>query len=822
MKSAAWLDALIKDGRYALRVMQRNAVVTSAVIATLALGIGANSAIFSVVDGVLLRPLPYPESDRIVTLQPIGRVTGRRNDATDQKRYLFWREHQQAFSSIAAFRKASPVTVEAGQESERVLHSAVTADFFDVLQVKPVIGRFFGPGDDQAGSAGAAVLDYGFWQRRFGGDTGILGRNIRVGSRAYSVIGVAPAGMVSMLAADLWIPLVVANDPLARGTNYRVLARLRKDVTVSGARAGMEVIADQYRAAFGNSLFPDEGVGVFRYQDEAVRDNRPALLVLSLAVALVLLIACANVANLLLARAVTRRREIAVRLAIGASRSQLLRQLLIEGLLFALAGGLLSLVITRAAISAIVQYGPEDLPRLNEITLDWRVLLFTLAVAVLTGLLSGIAPALQSVRCDVRESLQESSGRTGDSGAGRRVRSVLVVLEFTVSFILLVETLLLVQTFVRLRLTNPGFDSSHVLTMQMTLNGSRYQTSAQASRFAEQATARVKLLPGVHHAAVTNYLPMSGGFNVPLGDVTGQARRESQFLGTLQWFGVTPDFFRTMSIPVRRGREFNDRDTGTSPPVVIVNEAFATAYLNGRDPLGNRIVIAWAAVGERYADAPREIVGVANDIREKSLAAESRPAVFVPLGQVSDAVSGLVNQFFALNLVVRTAGDPSGLSRRVTEEIRAVEPMMPISNVRSMDEVLSDSLEDPRFLMLLIGTFGALAVLLAGIGIYGVGSYSVSQRRREIGIRAALGARPGILLAFLLREGMLMIAVGVTLGSIGSWMLTQMLTGLLYGVGPRDPVTFGAAAAMLAGFALLACVIPARHVLRIEPIEAFR
>jgi predicted permease len=584
----------------------------------------------------------------------------------------------------------------------------------------------------------------------------------------------------------------------------------------------MEVIGEQYRAAFGNRLFPDEAVGVSRYQDEAVRHDRPALLALSLAVALVLLIACANVANLLLARAATRRREIAVRLAIGASRSQLLRQLLMEGLLLALAGGLLSLVITRAAIFAIVRYGPQDLPRLNEIALDWRVLLFTLVIAVLTGLLSGIAPALQSIRRHVRDDLQESGGRSGDSGGSRRVRSALVVLEVTVSFVLLVETVLLVQTFVRLRLVDPGFDSSHVLTMQMTLNESRYQTSAQISRFAEQTTARVKALPGVRDAAVTNYLPIGRGFNVPLGDITGRTRGESQFLGALQWFGITPEFFRTMSIPMRAGRAFNDHDTVASLPVVIVNEAFAKTYRIERNPIGNRILIAWAAVGERYADAPREIVGIVDDIHEGSLAEASRPSVFVPLGQVSDAVSKLVNQFLALNLVVHTAGDPLSVSRQVAAEIRAVDSMIPIYNIRSMDDVLSDSIKDPRFLMLLVGSFGVLAAALAGIGIYGVVSYSVTQRRREIGIRAALGAQPGTLLALLLRESMLLIAVGVTLGSIGAWMLTQLLSGLLYGVGPRDPVTFGGTAILLVGLALIACLIPARHVLRIEPIEAIR
>jgi len=816
------LDAFFRDVRYALRRMRGNLLFTGSMMATLALGIGANSAIFSIVYGVLLRPLPYPEPDRIVTLQPSRLSTGLRTETADGGRYTFWRDRQKSFENMAAVRGASPANMETEQGSERVLNRPVTAGFFRVLAVVPALGRFFDSAEDRPGSAGAMVLSYGFWQRRFGGDPRVVGRNVVLGARSYTVIGVAPLKMVSTLAADLWTPLIVEQDLLARGANYVILARLKTGVTVAQGQAEMAVIGSQYIAFASGGALAKETVGVFEYGSEAVRGDRPALLVLMVAVGLVLLIACANVANLLLARAAARRREMAVRLAIGAPRAQLFRQLLTESVLLALGGAVFGLVLAKAILWAVVERQLAALPRLDEVVLDWRVLLFTLALALATGVLFGIAPAVQSLQGDLQDRLREGAGRASESRGGRRLRGALVVLEFALSLILLVGTTLLVQTFVRLRMVDTGFDPSHVLTMATTLAGNRYQTSEQVARFAEQVVGRVKAIPGVRAAALTNYLPLAGGINIPLESITGVAKKEDEILGNLEWFAVTPGFFEAMKIQMRTGRAFDGHDTAAAPPVVVVNEAFVRAHLKNRNPLGNQAVIAWRLLSPSYADAPREIVGVARDIHEGSLKTATRPSVFIPLAQVGDRVSKFANQSKAMNLVIRTSGEPLALSREAMAEIRVVDPLIPIFNIRSMEDVLADSIKGQRFLMILIGSFGALAILLAAVGIYGVMSYSVTQRTREIGIRAALGARPAELLRLILGEGMGLAAFGMAIGFVGAWMLSRLLASFLFGVTPRDAASFGSTVIVLAAVALIACTVAARQIFRIDPIGALR
>ncbi|MGH9612321.1 MAG: FtsX-like permease family protein, partial [Bryobacteraceae bacterium] len=475
-----------------------------------------------------------------------------------------------------------------------------------------------------------------------------------------------------------------------------------------------------------------------------------------------------------------------------------------------------------AAVWAIVKFRPVDLPRLDAVGVDLRVLFFTLAVAVLTSILFGLAPAIQMLRADVGNALQQGSQRSGEGMHGNRMRGMLVALEFALSMILLIGAVLLTQTFVRLRNVDPGFNSRHLLTEQMALTGVRYETAAQVAEFARETLARVQAIPGVVNAAATNYLPLTRGFNIPLEAIEGRPRAADGFLGNLEWFGISPQFFDAMDMRLARGREFEERDTVSAPPVVIVNEAFARKYFPDRNALGQRILIAWNLIGEKAADQPRQIIGVVNDIHEGGLQSPGSPDVFVPLTQVNDAVSAEVNSMMPTTLLVRTAAEPMALSRKVADAVHSVDAMLPVFHIRSMTQVAGDSIRGQRFLMTLLGAFALLALVLAAIGVYGVMSYAVAQRTREIGIRAALGARPADLLRMIAAQGMTMALLGLAAGTAGALALTQLLRSFLYGVTPRDAPTFVVAALLLAGFALLATLIPALRAARLDPAAALR
>ena len=808
---------LWQDIRYALRLIRKNPGFSALAMLTLALGVGANTAIFSLVYGILLRPLPYPQPDRMVWVKPA--FPGGRSDRTTEDKYLFWRDHQHAFSAVASFRDSSGVNLRTGDRPERILDRGVTADFFRVLGLHPVIGRDFIAGEDEPGSNGGAILGYGFWQRRFAGDAKALGQTIVLGTKSYSIVGVAPPGIGSDMVADVYVPLIVKGNPLGGGDNFAFIARLEDGVSLAQANADMRVVAEQYRSAHPKSMGPGETIGVFAYQQESVRDVRPSLLILMSAVALVLLIACVNVANLLLARVAGRRREIAVRLAIGAGRWRLTRQLLTESLCLALGGSAAGILLANFAVGAIRRFRPMDLPRLDEVTLDWRVLVFTLGIAVFVGLLFGLAPAVQSLR----DGLQSIGGtRTIGIRGGNRLRAALVTAEFALSMVLLIGAALLIRSFANLQSVDPGFDPAHVLTLRMTLTGERYKTSAQVASFANQVAASMEHVPGVARAAVTNYLPLSSGMNIPLAAIIGQPNPEKRFLGNLEWFGITPRFFDVMRIRVRSGRGIEDRDTSASRPVVVVNEAFANRFFPHESAVGHQILIAWNLLGPAYADTPREIVGVVSNIHEGSLDALPSPAAFVPFTQVSDAVSAEANSIMPITVMARAQGDPLSISRAVLDRIHVADSMLPVFDIRPMQQVVGDSIQARRFMMMLLGSFAALALALATVGIYGVMSYVVAQRTREIGIRAALGATPESIMRGLLRQGLTLAAGGAAIGVAGALALTRLLNSFLFGVTSRDPLTFLGTPVLLALVALLACYIPARRALRVDPATALR
>jgi putative ABC transport system permease protein len=820
------LHSYLQDLRFAFRMMRKSPGVTAVALLALALGVGVTSAMFSLVYGVVLRALPYDDPSRIVAIERVG--TRGHSMGVDANRFVAWRDHQSSFEPVAAYMGGSHVNLESGDLPERILVRSVTADFFRVLRVRPAAGRFFLPDEDRPAAAPVAVLGYGTWKRSFSGNSSVVGRSILLGSKAYTIIGVAPAGMDSTLAADAFIPVDPPTSSLGSGFNFSVIGRLRDGVSLQLATSNMRLIAEQMRASNPKSLFKQETAGAYSYQEEISSDVRPRLLMLLAAASLVLLIACANVANLQLARISGRRREIAVRVALGASARRVMSQILSESISLGLVGSALGLLFAKLAVSAVISLKAIDLPRLEEVTVDWRVVLFSAALAVLTGVLFGLAPAFKVLRTDPRDALAEGGARAGEGLASRYFRGSLVVLEYSLSVLLLVGALLLTESFARLNRVDPGFDSSNALTAQMSLTGPRYQTPAQVSAFAQQVVEHVRQVPGVVSAATTNYLPLSGGFNIPLGAIEGQPNPEDKFLGNLEWFGITPDFFRAMGMRVAAGRELDERDTAAAPPVVIVNEAFVRKYLPRQHALGQHITIAWAIVGKAAVDQPREIVGVVADIHEGSLSAAPEPQTYVPVTQINAAVSTLVNGIMPTTLVVRTAGvsgtaSISGAaSHAIVDQIRAVDPLLPVFQVRGMQDVISASVQEERFLLWLVGGFAIAATLLAAIGVYGVMSYLVGMRTREMGIRAALGATPGALVRMVLGEAAVRAAIGLALGVGGALALTKLLQAYLFGVQPRDPLAFTLAPLLLLAVAVVATWLPARRAGRVAPMTALR
>lgn len=819
-----WTEYMTRDLRVALRVIRKNMVVSAIAVGTIALGVGANTAVFSLLFTTIMQPLPYRDHQQIVILELVSQKFDSRIDTTDGQRYRFWRDHQSIFDKMVAFSRPMPVTMENATQADRILVRKVTADFFSLLDVKPVAGRFFEPADTKPGSIPVAILSYACWRRSFGGTSQVLGRTVTFGNGRYTIVGIAPAPIIAPLAADVWLPLVVETDEQARGTNYHVIARLKPGVSLAEARSVASALGTEFQQTFGIRIFPDETLDLSSYEEALGRDDRSSLFVLTGASALVLLIACANVASLMLARTSARQKEMAIRRAVGASRWHICRQLMTESLLIALLGGGLGLILAQLLVKTILFFHDLGLPRLDQNVLDLHVLLFAFAASILTGFLFGVSPVLRLLRINVQGTLQESGNQSSETRGAHNARGGLVVIEFAVSLILLVATGLLLRTVIRLHLVDTGFDPYRVLTAQMMLDGPRYLKAGQVAQYAEQVVEQIKTIPEVTGAAMTNYLPLGTGLtgvNIPLQSIVGQPKA-GEFIGNIQWFGVTPGFFATMKIPVFSGRDFNISDTAASPPAVVVNQAFVRTFLHAKEPLGQQIQIGWSALGPKYSDVLRQIIGVVGDIREKSLLQNSAPAVFVPLAQIGDDVSQHVNQLVSMKLVVRTTPPPSALTRQVASQLRTVDPLVPSFHIQPMTEVLDESIQQQRFMVLLIGGFGVLAGVLAAIGIYGVMSYSVVRRTKEIGIRSALGAQPGDLLVLVLREGLSYAAFGIAVGAVGSWAATRTLKSFLFGVTVHDPLSFIAVAVILLCVALLACAIPAWRATRVQPGQTLR
>jgi putative ABC transport system permease protein len=811
-----------QDLRYGFRMLMKRPGFTAVAVVALALGIGANTAIFSVVNAVLLRPLPYAEPERLVMVWGSAPQLGFDVLPPTAAESVEWRERSRVFEEVAALRSQTwNMTGAAGPE--QIEGARVSESLFTALGVKPLLGRTFLPEEDRAGGARVVVMGHGLWQRSFGADPSVIGRSVTLNNQSFLVVGVMPQGFrfpggENMLSGlqfspkiELWEPMqLTAEELAARGThNLAVVARLKSGVSLQQAQAEMNAIALQLGEQYPKY---NKGLGVklVSLHEQVTGDVRPALLILLGTVGFVLLIACANVANLLLARAATRRKEMAIRTALGASRARVIRQLLTESMLLSLLGGAGGLLLALWGIDALGALIPETVARGGEIGADARVLSFTLLVSLLTGLVFGLAPALQASRTEVNESLKEGT-RGATSGAGHnRFRSLLVVSEIALASVLLIGAGLLVRSFLHLQHVSPGFDPSGVVAMELVLPSvapSAYTEPEQQSAFFHRALERVGSIAGVEAAAVVSTLPLTGAFESTSLKIEGRPAPPSES-GSPQanYTMVSADYFRVMSIPLMKGRAFTERDTKESPGVLLVNESLARKYWPGEEAIGKRLTIG-------FEKTPREIVGVVGDAKQTSLDAQTPLAVYLPYQQFPYA---------GMTLVVRSGADAATVAGAVRREVQAIDPSLPVSNVRSMEQVLSASVAERRFSMTLVGLFATVALLLAMVGIYGVMAYTVSERTHEIGVRIALGAQAGDILRLILGQGLLLTLGGIGLGLGGAFLLTRLMSGLIYGVTATDPVTFAGVALALALVALAACFIPARRATRVDPMEALR
>jgi predicted permease len=822
------MATFVSDVRYAVRSMRRNPGFTAVAVAALALGIGANTAIFSVVNGVILQPLPFREPDRMVRLGE-SYANGSINSSASIPKYMAW-SHNEVFAETTLYDQMGlNQTLGTGEPPIQVKSLQVSQGFFLVFGGELALGRVFDRIEDLPNGPGAAILTYRIWQSRFGGDPGILGRAIRLNKRPFTVVGVMRQGFESDPQADAWLPLQADPNSTNQGNYLFAAARLKPGVDLSQARAEMRVIAERFRKANPKWMNDGEGVAVIPMREFMVHDVRPALLILLGAVGLVLLIACANVANLLLARAASRQKEMAVRAAIGAGRWQVVRLLLTESAMLAAAGTGIGFVLGAWGVRLLLLVAPGNIPRLTDSNglhaaipvLDLRVMAFTVAVAAVTVMLFGLFPALRSSNPDLATALKEGGGRAGKGHSHNRARSLLVIGETALALVLLTGAALLLRSFAGLRSVDPGFNTHHLLTFETSLAGGDYARSAQVAELVRRGTERLEAVPGVTSAGSVWMLPMSGmNTDLPF-TIAGRPRGKSDYDGDEQHRAVSPGYFRTMQIPLLRGRAFTERDSESSALVLVINQAMAKKYWPKEDALGKTMVIG-KGLGPQFEEGPREIVGIVGNVPETGLADHGESVMYVPEAQVPNGLTELAKGLIPFAWVVRTPGDPLALRRAVERELRAVDAMVPVGHLRTMDEIISTSLARENFNTLLLTLFAAIAVVLAAIGIYGLISYAVEQRTQEIGIRVALGAARGQVLRMIVMEGAKLAAIGVAAGLAVAFGVTRLLASLLYGVKATDPLTLAGAAVGIGLMALAASYIPALRAAAVDPNQALR
>jgi len=801
---AAALDDLAQDLRYALRTLRKNPAFTLVAILTLALGIGANTAVFSVIDSVILRPLPFAHADRLVWFNgkfPLSDLAD-----VSPPDFLDYRASNQTFDRLVAMNNDPSPSNLSGDRSQQVLVSIVTGGFFETLGITPTIGRDFTPSDEQFEIPQSAILGHGIWMRAFGSDPSIVGKTIRLDGTSVTVVGVLPADVPLLSEAQIWEPTPMRNPGMQhrRGHFFKMIGLRKPGVTQAQAAADMDSIAERL-----SHQYPDTNQGWSLRQrplaEVLIGPVRPAMLLIAGAVGLLLLIACGNVANLLLARSTARRREFAVRGALGASRGRMIRQTLTESIVLALAGGTLGILGAIWLVRLLRAIGPSNLPRLNEIEVDTTVLLFTAGISLLTGLIFGLIPALQSSGRAFTDALKASTRNTA-SGSQRRVGSVLVVCQVAMSLTLLVGAGLLLKSFWRLTQVNPGFQTTHIVTAALGLNIPAYTEEAKRFRFWQEFETRAVALPGLESIAATSELPLNGEHNDSSFYIEGHTYAPSEF-DDANFREVSNGYFATMRIPVLSGRGFTGQDTANSTGVVVINEAFANQYFKNQNPIGKHLRLASATKPDI------EIIGVVGNIHHDSLSESRAPEMYVPFGQDPTA---------QMHIVVRAAANPENLAAALKEIVTGLDKDESLSDFRTLDAIRDASVAQPRFSTQLLGTFAALALILAAVGLYGLMAYSVTQRISEIGIRVALGASRANILSLILKRGSLLALCGIAVGLVASLALSRLLSSLLFAVRPTDPITFSTVSAVLAAVALTASYIPAHRATRVDPNISLR
>jgi len=818
------METFLKDLKHSLRMFAQSPAFTLAAVATLALGIGANTAIFSVVNAVLLRPVSMPDPDRLVMFQtttPQGSSSG-----SSPVKFQHYRSQTSVFQDVSAFNTGI-VNYTSGSFPEQLTLGQASVDFFRLFGATPLLGRTFTAEEDRPGGPRVAVLDGRFWAKRFNRDPNIVGKPISLSGEPYTIVGVLRDFNFEEFGPtpQVWTPYQLNPNTSDQGNYFLSVGRLKPGITLQQANERLGFSAGEYRRRFSGDLGPNGTFTVQPIRDALVSDVRSSLLVLAGAVGCVLLIACANVANLLLVRATSRRREMAIRAAIGGSRGRIIRQLLTESVVLSLAGGILGLLLGMAGIRALLAVNTANLPLVGEngsqVGLDWRVLVFTLAVSLGTGILFGLIPALQSSRTDLTTALKESGGRSGSGFRQNKARSLLVITEVALALVLLIGSALLIRSSIELSRVTPGFDTHNVLTMRMSLTGPRFEKSESVSQLVREGVARLRALPGVVDASATCCVPLQGGYGLPFRIVGRPTDDGGPFHGGGAWKTVSPGYFEVFKIPVKRGRTFQDRDDSHAPGAVIINEAMAKQYWPKGDPLNDRLIIGRGMMSEFEAEPERQIIGVVGDTRDGGLNNDPGPAMYVPQSQVPDAANALNVRLSPIAWVVRTQADPQTVSHAVQEQVQQ-STGLPVSEVRSMGDVVSLSTSRERFNMWLMTVFGVSALLLAAIGVYGLMAYSVEQRTHEIGIRVALGAQTDQVRNMVVRQGMVLAVVGILVGVVAAFGLARLIASFLFGVTAWDPLAFIGVPLLLGVVSFLAVWLPARHASRIDPIIALR
>ena len=801
------MRSALQDLRYGARLLVRAPGFSLVAIIALAIGIGANTAIFSVVYTLLLQRLPYRDADRLAVVWEHNTVRDRKSNVVGPANFIHWREMNQVFEDLAAVSMTYSVTATGSGDPEELQAQSISAELFQILGVAPALGRGFIPAENVPGTRSVVISDR-LWRRRFGGDPGILERPMISQGTPFTVVGVMPRGFSFLdKSVDVWLPIgFTAQSRTPRGRSLMVVGRLKPDVTAARAQLDMTRVSANL-----TEMFPAFNTGwtsrVVLIREQLTGDVRPALIVLAAAVAFVLLIACANVANLLLARATARQRELAVRAALGAGRARLVRQLLAESLVLSGIGGFCGLLLAWWALGLLRAVVAERLPiqRLEMVGIDPYVLLFTLAASLICGLVFGAVPALTASGSTLTDSLKDG-GRSGSGSRGKRTRSAFVIVEVALALVLLVGAGLLLRSFVRLLDRSPGFDASRTITMRITLPQTRYGGDGQRAQFLDRFFQQVDALPGVQASGAISFLPLTGLGAATSMQIVGQPVPPQGQEPVTDVRVITHGYLKTMGVPLLKGRLFNEHDASDARGRVVINETMALKHWPGEDPIGKRVRIAWDSLED-------EVIGVVGDVRHAGLDGEIRPMTYWPYAR---------NPYGTMTVTVRTAGDPNRIVTSISGLVRQLDPELALANVKTMDEVVSDSVAQRRLTMLLLTIFAGAALLLAAVGIYGVIAYSVTERTQEIGIRMALGAQRGAVLRMVMTQALVLAVTGIAVGGGGALLLTRLMEGLLFEVTPADPLTFGVVSGILAAVALLASYVPGRRATQVDPVIALR